>query len=108
MPIGELVSETGWSDRHLRSAFTSQIGLTPKAAARVIRFHRARVTLQRRASAGRRLGLAELAAGCGYYDQAHLDLEFRALAGSSPTTWLAREFRNFQASLGMPAEGSEL
>jgi AraC-like DNA-binding protein len=61
--------------------------------------------LQRRASAGRRLDLAELAAGCGYYDQAHMDLEFRALAGAPPTTWLAREFRNFQASAGEPAEG---
>lgn len=106
MPISALVAETGWSDRHLRTAFGSEIGLTPKAAARVIRFHRARLTLQRRAATGRSLGLADLAAGCGYYDQAHMDLEFRALAGSAPTTWLAREFRNFQAAAGVPAEGS--
>jgi AraC-like DNA-binding protein len=108
MPIGALVSETGWSDRHLRSAFASQIGLTPKAAARVIRFHRARVALMRRATAGRRLDLAELAVGCGYYDQAHMDLEFRALAGLPPTTWVAREFRNFQALPEVPAESSLL
>jgi len=105
MPISELVAETGWSDRHLRNAFGNEIGLTPKAAARVIRFHRARLTLQRRAAAGRGLDLADLAAGCGYYDQAHMDLEFRALAGSAPTTWLAREFRNFQAAAEVPAEG---
>jgi AraC-like DNA-binding protein len=48
--------------------------------------------------------LADLAAGCGYYDQAHMDLEFRALAGSAPTTWLAREFRNFQAAAEVPSE----
>lgn len=105
LPISALVTETGWSDRYLRNAFRHQIGLTPKAAARVIRFHRARLALQRRAVAGRRLDLAELAAGCGYYDQAHLDLEFRSLAGSAPTTWLAREFRNFQAAADVPAEG---
>ena len=105
MPISALVTETGWSDRHLRNAFGSEIGLTPKAAARVVRFHRARLTLQRRAGAGQRLDLAELAAGCGYYDQAHLDLEFRSLAGSAPTTWLAREFRNFQAAAQAPEEG---
>jgi AraC-like DNA-binding protein len=106
MPISALMAETGWSDRHLRNAFGSEIGLTPKAAARVIRFHRARTALQRRAAAGRNLDLADLAAGCGYYDQAHMDLEFRALAGSAPTTWLAREFRNFQAAAGAPAAGS--
>jgi len=104
-PISALVAETGWSDRHLRTAFGNEIGLTPKAAARVIRFHRARLTLQRRAAAGRSLELADLAAGCGYYDQAHMDLEFRALAGSAPTTWLAREFRNFQAAAQVPSEG---
>lgn len=104
LPISALVTETGWSDRHLRNAFSSEIGLTPKAAARVIRFHRARVALQQRAAAGGPLDLAGLAAGCGYYDQAHLDLEFRALAGSAPTTWLAREFRNFQAAAPVPAE----
>jgi AraC-like DNA-binding protein len=105
MSISALAAETGWSDRHLRTAFGNEIGLTPKAAARVIRFHRARLTLQRRAAAGRSLDLAELAVGCGYYDQAHMDLEFRALAGSAPTTWLAREFRNFQAAAPVSAEG---
>jgi AraC-like DNA-binding protein len=35
--------------------------------------------------------LAELAVGCGYYDQAHLTNEWRALAGCSPGTWIAEE-----------------
>jgi AraC-like DNA-binding protein len=100
-----LASETGWSDRHLRSRFSAEIGLTPKAAARVVRFDRARRLLQRRAQSGRPLDLAALAAHCGYYDQAHLDAEFRTLAGVPPTTWLAREFRNLQASVMAPAAG---
>jgi AraC-like DNA-binding protein len=99
-----LASETGWSDRHLRSRFSAEIGLTPKAAARVVRFDRARRLLERRAVSGRPLALAALAAHCGYFDQAHLDAEFRALAGAPPTTWLAREFRNLQAS-AMAAAG---
>jgi len=105
LPISALATETGWSDTYLRKAFKNQIGLTPKAAARVIRFHRARLALVRRATAGRPLDLAGLAAGCGYYDQAHLDLEFRALAGSAPTTWLEQEFGNFQSLAGAAAEG---
>jgi AraC-like DNA-binding protein len=95
--VSELAAETGWSDRHLRSMFSGETGLTPKAAARVIRFDRARRLLQRRAAAGSPPLLAGLAADCGYYDQAHLAREFRDLAGLPPSAWLATEFRNVQA-----------
>jgi AraC-like DNA-binding protein len=89
--VTELAAETGWSERHLRGRFLAEIGLTPKAAARVIRFDRARRLLGRRVGTGGRPALASLAAHCGYYDQAHLDREFGSLAGCPPTTWLAEE-----------------
>ena len=92
--VAELAEETGWSTR---ARFAAELGLTPKAAARVVRFDRARRLLRRRAAAGRPLALATLAAHCGYYDQPHMDAEFRAFAGAPPATWLAREFRNLQA-----------
>ena len=103
--VAALADETGWSARHLRAKFADEVGLTPKAVARVVRFDRARRLLQRRAASSRPLDLASLAAHCGYYDQAHMDGEFRALAGSAPTTWLVREFRNFQAGMVAPEEG---
>lgn len=94
IPISTLADEVGWSTRHLAARFRAEIGLTPKAAARVIRFDRARRLIA--SSAGATLG--ETAAVCGYFDQAHLDREFRMLAGCSPTQWLADEgFRNVQA-----------
>jgi AraC-like DNA-binding protein len=96
--VAKLAADTGWSDRHLRARFRAETGLAPKAAARVIRFDRARRQLQRRASAGEPLRLAELAASCGYFDQAHLDRDFTLLAGCAPTSWLAEEFRNIQAN----------
>jgi AraC-like DNA-binding protein len=115
--VSDLAEQTGWSGRYLASRFRAEIGLTPKAAARVIRFNRARHLLARQAAAtgtaaspGPRTGtgtgtesgtgghrLADLAAACGYFDQAHLARDFRALAGCPPSQWLAEEFRNVQA-----------
>ncbi len=106
--VAELADRVGWSARHLQSRFAAEVGLSPKAAARVVRFDRARRRLAERAArgplelwpdapGGRGLDLAGLAADCGYFDQAHLDREFRALAGCPPTGWLAEEFRNIQS-----------
>jgi AraC-like DNA-binding protein len=104
--VSGLATEIGWSDRHLRGRFRDETGLTPKAAARVIRFDQARRLLQRRAAAAMALPpLADLAADCGYYDQAHLAREFRDLAGCPPSAWLAEEFRIVQAGPGAARPG---
>jgi AraC-like DNA-binding protein len=99
--VGDLATETGWSSRHLASRLRAEIGLTPKAAARVIRFDRAKQTLisrvRTRAFQDGGYQLADLAADTGYFDQAHLAREFRSLAGVPPSQWLAEEFRNVQA-----------
>ena len=92
--ITDLAAETGWSGRYLTSRFRTEIGLTPKAAARVIRFDRARHLLARQAAAdaaGNGYHLADLAVACGYFDQAHLAREFRSLAGCPPSQWLTEE-----------------
>ena len=106
--VSDLATGTGWSGRHLTSRFRAEIGLTPKAAARVIRFDRARKLLVRKLTAATADGgylLADLAADCGYFDQAHLAREFRALAGCPPSQWLAEEFRNVQAGNWLHDEG---
>jgi AraC-like DNA-binding protein len=105
MSVADLAQETGWSARHLDNRFRAEIGLTPKAAARVIRFDRARRMLMRRVSQGGPPALADLAAAGGYYDQAHLAREFRGLAGCPPSSWLAEEFRNVQG--GVHGHGEE-
>jgi AraC-like DNA-binding protein len=83
MRIGELAIETGWSPRRLIARFREQIGLSPKAAARVIRFDRAAATLR----SGGTVSLASLAYECGYADQSHLNREFRELAGTTPAAF---------------------
>lgn len=84
--VAELAGEVGWSRRHLGQRFRAELGLAPKQAARVLRFERAGRSLRRG-----RTDLAALAAECGYYDQAHLTNEWRALAGCTPGTWIAEE-----------------
>jgi AraC-like DNA-binding protein len=82
--VADLASEVGWSRRHLAARFTAEFGLTPKEAARVVRFERSKRLLSRRD----RPALAEVAAVCGYYDQAHLAREWNDLGGCPPSAWL--------------------
>jgi AraC-like DNA-binding protein len=119
--VAELAAETGLSARRLGSLFRAEFGLAPKEARRVFRFTHARRRIGRAATGGGlgtagvgrpggsgRAGgsgglgtaatLARLAAECGFYDQAHLAREFRALAGCPPSVWLAEEFRFVQAA----------
>ncbi|MGW7102043.1 helix-turn-helix domain-containing protein [Streptomyces sp. NPDC054838] len=59
-------AECGWSARTLRARFREQVGLSPKAVARLFRLQHA----LRRLAAG--TAPARVAAACGYHGQAHL------------------------------------
>jgi AraC-like DNA-binding protein len=87
VPVQQLADEIGYSRRHFSQHFRDEIGISPKLAARLFRFEHAC-----RLIADSRLGLAQVALSCGYYDQAHLTREWYALAGSSPKAWVTREF----------------
>jgi AraC-like DNA-binding protein len=78
LAIGPLAEEVGWSRRHLAARWRRDVGMGPKAVARVLRFQRA-VRLLREGG-----GLADVAYDCGYADQPHLNREFRALGGGTP------------------------
>lgn len=97
--VGELAVEVGWSRQHLTRRFGDEFGLGPKLAARVIRFERARRMLQ---AAPSFLTIGQVAATCGYFDQAHLDRDFVELAGCSPSQWLAEELPSLQDDRGAP------
>jgi AraC-like DNA-binding protein len=95
--VAALAREVGWSRRHLTQRFQEEVGLSPKVTARVLRFDRARRLLGRPA----RPALADVAAVCGYFDQAHLNREFRELSGLTPTAWLAEELPSVQDDLDL-------
>lgn len=86
--VDRLATELGWSRKRLWSRFRSQIGLTPKRAAQLVRFDHA----AHRLAAGH--SAAQVAAESGYVDQSHLHREVRSFAGITPTAvavapWLA-------------------
>ncbi|WP_433431645.1 helix-turn-helix domain-containing protein [Nonomuraea sp. CA-141351] len=76
--VASLAESLGWSHRHLVARFQDEIGLPPKTAARVIRFGRALRMLR----SGR--AITAVAAECGFYDQAHMNREFRVLGDTTP------------------------
>lgn len=79
--VDRLADRLDISRKHLADRFRTTVGLPPKAVARIVRFRHAQ-TLARRGD-----GWADIAAACGYADQAHLAREFLELAGSTPTEW---------------------
>ncbi|MGH3981956.1 MAG: helix-turn-helix domain-containing protein [Pseudonocardiaceae bacterium] len=93
--VQRLAEGTGWSRRHLLTRFRDQIGLAPKPAARALRFRRAADLLVPGSGLGEGPGrpaqhrIADVAADCGYADHAHLVRELRALAGCTPSQYVA-------------------
>lgn len=85
--IRGIVRATGYSHRWVTEHFRSEVGLGPKAYARTVRFESAFERLM----ALDRVDWADFAVDCGYYDQAHLAREFRALAGATPTEIFRRK-----------------
>ncbi|AZO54250.1 MULTISPECIES: AraC family transcriptional regulator [unclassified Mesorhizobium] len=83
--IASLAERLGWSRKHLADKFSDATGIGPKTLSRIVRFNRA-LRLSRELTAD----WADVAADCGYADQAHLVREFRELAGETPTALSVR------------------
>ncbi len=87
LAVSALAADVGWSGRHLESRFRQQLGLPPKRLARILRLQNA----LRMLTAGNR-PLAQIAVDSGYYDQAHLGTDFKALTSCTPA-----QFRRIRA-----------
>jgi AraC-like DNA-binding protein len=87
VPVTAIAGEIGFGRRHLSQLVRAELGLTPKMAARIVRFGRARSYLR----TGRTASLAETAVMCGYFDQAHLTNDWKQLAGCTPGQWMSQE-----------------
>jgi AraC-like DNA-binding protein len=89
-PVGALRDAAGLGRTRFAAAFRAHVGLAPKRYARVLRFRHALTLLHGAPPASAAPGgrIAALALAAGYYDQAHLDAEFRVFAGMPPSAYL--------------------
>jgi AraC-like DNA-binding protein len=78
--VADLAARAGITRQHLRRLFAQHVGYGPKKLARILRLRRALRLMQTR----RGRTLATLALDAGYYDQAHMNADFRDLAGRPP------------------------
>lgn len=85
--VQHLASVACMSPRQLERRFLDTVGLSPKYFCRVARFDR----FVRHWSIRPDLLLTALAQESGYFDQAHLNREFKRFTEESPTSYLARD-----------------
>jgi AraC-like DNA-binding protein len=78
--VAGLAARAGITRQHLRRLFEQHVGYGPKKLARILRLRRALQLLDARG----RGTLATVAFDAGYYDQAHMNADFRDLAGCPP------------------------
>ena len=94
-PIAALRAQTGLTDTRLIALFREQVGVTPKRLARIHRLDRALTLLSREDGT-----LASVAHRAGYFDQPHMNAEFREMAGLTPRAFLAAS--RYPNSLSLP------
>lgn len=83
--IDAVTGAIGLSARRFIELFHHQVGLTPKVFCRVRRFQQVLSAIHGR----RDVDWAQVALGCGYYDQAHFIHDFRNFSGLTPNAYLA-------------------
>ena len=81
--VDDLARATALGKRSLQRLFSEYVGASPKWVIRRYRLHE----LVEKLNSGAKLELARLAADLGYFDQAHLINDFRAMTGFSPSQY---------------------
>jgi AraC-like DNA-binding protein len=82
--VGEVQRESGYGHRYFTTLFHRDVGLTPKVYCRIRRTAEALSLLR-----DPRVPLADVAVRAGFFDQAHMNRDFRAITGLSPGAYRA-------------------
>lgn len=84
MPIGDLGAAARASNTYVTKRFKEVVGVTPKRLARSYRFTSTVLAIDVAAP----VAWGDVAAGAGYFDQAHFVHEFREYTGLTPTRYV--------------------
>lgn len=82
--IASIADKVGYSQKHLISLFRENIGVTPKAFLKIIRFQKAVLDIEQ----SNDISWTAIAHESGYYDQAHFIHDFRNFSGFTPEQYL--------------------
>ena len=88
--VDQAARSFGTSSRTLQRLFHERVGVSPKWILRRFRLKETAARIER----GERDNMAELAQRLGYYDQAHLNRDYRALVGQPPGAWVRKRSGN--------------
>jgi len=101
VPIGDLGVAARASSTYVTKRFREVIGVTPKRLARSYRFTLAVLGIDIAAP----IDWGDVAAGAGYFDQAHFVHEFREFTRLTPTRYIEVRQRFFREHPGHALEG---
>ena len=102
--IGDLSVAAGVSNTHLTQRFKALIGITPKRLARSQRFASTVLAID----PAELVDWGDVAAGAGYFDQAHFGHEFREFTGLTPTRYIEVRRRFLREHPGSVLDGWSL
>jgi len=83
--INDLASESFLSRKQFERTFAEFIGTSPKQFLKTIRFQNAIHIMEK----DNKVSLADLAYHCGYFDQSHMNNDFKSLTGMTPKQYFA-------------------
>lgn len=86
VPVEVMADQLGFGVKRFSQRFGEQVGVAPKAYARIMRFQNSLSIMRGMANPD----WADVALRAGYYDQAHFNHDFRKFAGCTPSVYLAR------------------
>jgi AraC-like DNA-binding protein len=84
VPIANILKRIDASPKRFTSLFEEQVGVKPKLFSRIVRFRGLAAALRAGADSFSQMALAH-----GYYDQSHMNADFKEFAGMSPGRFLA-------------------
>lgn len=85
--LGLLNQKIGYSQKHFIEMFKRQVGITPKAYLKIIRFQKAINEIEQHKD----VDWALISQDCGFYDQAHFINDFKFFSGFTPEEYVKRK-----------------